>query len=78
MNLQVFQNAASTRSMHVILVNSDATMLEGNSSGMFKIYLKWPTHMWQVNKELSLLLYSKKKYHVFWYTAVLTRLNNIK
>lgn len=43
MNLQVFQNAASTCSMHVLLVNSDATTLEGNSPGMFKVAYSYMT-----------------------------------
>lgn len=42
--------------MHVLLVNSDATMLEGNSSGMFKVAYSYMT-----SQDLSLILYSRKK-----------------
>lgn len=37
MNQQVFLNAASTCSITVILVNSDASVLEGNNSGVFNV-----------------------------------------
>lgn len=35
MNLQVFLKAASTCSLNVTLVNSDASVLEGNNSAIF-------------------------------------------
>lgn len=37
MNLQDFQDAVSACSLHIFLANSDATILEGNSPGAFKI-----------------------------------------